>query len=236
MIFAFLSFSFLVCNAQVELEVNKSGVYRAKQEAQDFVASNIVAEPEALKYIERFSEAISSPYSLILVEKSEKIIKMTGFFEVLKEVNEKAILFNSNENKVVFVEINEERKEKSFLLIFGLISITLMILSNILIRRKRNRVLLTASFAVSTTLILSFFITAVLVIVFASIAAFKSTLTFAPVFAFASVFISVAAFVSIVIAFLSVIAFTESYRSYKGFVAIYYMLIAVYFIFMFLGI
>jgi hypothetical protein len=143
-----LFFVATVCSAQVELEANKKGKYRVKEDAQEYATSSITAEPEAIRYIESFSEAIENPNSFISIDKSEKIIKMTGLFKASKEFKEKGVLFNSDENKIVFIEKKEEREEKSFILILAIISVVLIIISNILYNKNKRDSLL-ATFAVA---------------------------------------------------------------------------------------
>ncbi len=203
-----LFFVATVCSAQVELEANKKGEYRVKEDAQEYATSSITAEPEAIRYIESFSKAIYNPNSFIVIEKSKKTIKMTGLFKALKDFKEKGILFNSDENKIVFLEKKEEREEKSFILIFVIISIILMIILNMMFKKDIG--------------------VAAAITAFGAAAAFAAAAITAGV-AFIAALIGVGAALTLVFALAK-----NNHKKYKIAVIIYYTSMALYFIFMFL--
>jgi len=188
-----------ICNAQI-VEKNSSGDYRVALEQEEWQKTGIRAEEEVWDYTEFFPEAIANPNSRISVEESERIVKMTGLFKALKEVEEKGIIFNSDENKITFIE-PEKEEEESFVLIFAFVSVFFMLIANILFKIKN-----------------SFFAAAAAV---AAAAAFVAA--------------AAAAFVTAVTAAAFVTGDINN-KGYKVFVIIYYIFMAAYFIFMFLGI
>jgi len=208
-----------ICNAQI-VERNSNGDYRVVIEEEKWQGVGVVAEEEAWFYIKFFPEAISNPNSLISVEKSERIMKITGLFKALKKVEEKNILFNPNENKIVFVEEEEEKEEKSFILVFALASVLLMFASNISFKMK-NSFWGSAAFAAAFVAAAAFAVAAAVAVAVAVAAAA----------AFAA---AVAAAVAVAVAVA--VAADINNKGYKFFVTIYYIFMSAYFIFIFLGI
>ncbi|MDD3711324.1 MAG: hypothetical protein PHP37_01865 [Patescibacteria group bacterium] len=136
-LFVFFVFTFvaIICSAQVELEGNKEGVYRVKEDTQEWAPSKITAEYEAIKYINKFSQAISSPDTPILAERSEEVLKLKLIFKKLVEVKERFIFYNSQTNNIDYIEtLPAEREESSYLILFSIASILLMVVSNILFK------------------------------------------------------------------------------------------------------
>jgi hypothetical protein len=140
-LFFLMFFVVTLCSAQI-LEKSNQGEYRIVHEKEEIYweKTNITFDKKSQRYIKHFFEAIQNPDSFIVVEESKKISRMTGVFKVLKEKKERGILFDSKENKVVFLEKKEEGEGKSFLLVFAIISIILMIISNIFSKKEKAHV------------------------------------------------------------------------------------------------
>lgn len=132
-----LLFSIFVCQAQVKLEVNGSGEYRAKS-TPDYVESGISADSAAMEYIDYFPQAVSNPMSIVPVGETEKIKKMTTLFKALKEIKKSGIIYDLSTNEIVLSETRALEEETSFSLIFGLISISFMILFEIFNKKKND--------------------------------------------------------------------------------------------------
>lgn len=199
------------CSAQMKLEKNNKGDYRFKTDTLEWVNTNIVAEPEAIRYIKNFSQAISAPNSFILIEKSEKILKMVGPFKALKKTTERGIYFDSSENKIVFIEKKEELEIITPLLIFGMLSVILMIISSILKKEKRAYAALTTAALAALVVALTTFIVATVITALVAATALGAALVVA--------------------------ATAESnHKASKIFVVIYYIIMTAYFILMFSGI
>jgi len=95
LVFLILFFITTVCSAQIELESNKEGVYRIKEDTyyikedtQGWVSSGVIAEFESVDYIDKFFQAINNPGTPVLVEREEKILKLRLVLKELIEVKE----------------------------------------------------------------------------------------------------------------------------------------------------
>jgi hypothetical protein len=176
---AFFVFVFVatICSAQVELEGNKEGVYRIKENTQEWAPSEITAEPEAVKYIDNFSQAISAPDIPILVGQSEKILKLKPVFKKLVEVEEHFIVYKEDGDSIGFFIKVKKREEPSYLILFSIASILLMVISNILFKKSCD----VAAFAAFVAAFAAAF-------TFAAFAAFVAAFTFAVTAAFAATF------------------------------------------------
>ena len=71
--------------AQIKLEANGDGDYRVEE--KEWRSSEITAEPDALQYLERFSQAIESPGTPILVGKEIEILRLKPVFKILVEAD-----------------------------------------------------------------------------------------------------------------------------------------------------
>ncbi len=80
-----LLFVTTVCSAQIKLEANGDGDYRVEE--KEWRSSEITAEPDALQYLERFSQAIESPGTPILVGKEIEILRLKPVFKILVEAD-----------------------------------------------------------------------------------------------------------------------------------------------------
>jgi hypothetical protein len=209
---AFFVFVFVatICSAQVELEGNKEGVYRIKENTQEWAPSEITAEPEAVKYIDNFSQAISAPDIPILVGQSEKILKLKPVFKKLVEVEEHFIVYKEDGDSIGFFIKVKKREEPSYLILFSIASILLMVISNILFKKSCDVATLAATFAVTAAFVAAF--------TFAAFAA-----TFAFVFAAAFAFVAAVAFVAAAFADIN----------YKVASIIFYILMVVHIILLF---
>jgi hypothetical protein len=209
---AFFVFVFVatICSAQVELEGNKEGVYRIKENTQEWAPSEITAEPEAVKYIDNFSQAISAPDIPILVGQSEKILKLKPVFKKLVEVEEHFIVYKEDGDSIGFFIKVKKREEPSYLILFSIASILLMVISNILFKKSCDVATLAAAFTFAVT------------------AAFVAAFTFAVTAAF------VAAFAATFAAFAAAFAATAAYKDYKVVFIIFYILMAIHIILLFI--
>jgi hypothetical protein len=123
-------------SAQVKLEGNKEGVYRIDEDAQEWVPSKIAAEPEAIKYLDKFFQAISNPGEKILVEMSEKRLRLKLPFRREVEFKKSFIFYNTQTNNIEYAEDDPVLKEEpSYLILFSITSILLMVIFNILFKK-----------------------------------------------------------------------------------------------------
>ncbi|MDD3711322.1 MAG: hypothetical protein PHP37_01855 [Patescibacteria group bacterium] len=207
-LFVFFLFIFVttICSAQAKLQVNKEGVYRVQADSIEWVNAEITAHPEALRYDLKFSEAIANPGKEILGERSEKILRLKLPFKKQVEVKKYFIIYDSQTKNIGYLEATPVRKEEpSYLILFSIISILLMIISNILYKKGLD------GFAA--------FAAAAVVVAFAAAAAVAAfAVAVAATFAFAF-----AAFATFAFAFAAV-----AEKDYKVFSVIFYILMAVH--------
>ncbi len=208
-VFLVLLFTTMVCSAQVSLEQSKqTGKYRAEVKSpEEWEKPGIVAEEYAMKYIKYFPQATSNPDSFLLVYKWKETIKMVGPFKALKMHVEEGILFNSEKNKIFFIEKKELREERSFLFIFSILSVIFMIISSILFSINKKRATDFVAIAAYVAIVAAF-------IAFVSGALQSGLLLFlAVVFAASSL--------------------TEKFKNYVISVILYYILMVLCFIYLF---
>ncbi len=216
-LFLIILFAF-ACNAQIALEVNNDGDYRSKS-SEGWSLTGFKASDEALPYIKSFPKAINNPNDSIFIKQSRDFKKMENLFSVLVVNKKRGILYDFDDNIVLFFEKETKEEEKSFLLVFALISTFFMVLSNILVKKRF------ISFFISILFIIISFIFAVLAISFSPFVVAKHLIIITSVFAFLSApgaLASVAAY--------------DNFKTYKIFVSIYYIFMIMYFICMFLGV
>ena len=130
----FLLLVSVVCNSQI-LEKSASGKYRMS--AEKWEASEITVKPEAQKYDSCFAKAISNPNKKILVERSEKFLKLKLLF--LKKVNvEKSFIIYDNKTKSInYIKAAPViEQETSYLILSFVFLLFLMIRSNILFKKR----------------------------------------------------------------------------------------------------
>ena len=187
-----------ICSAQI-LEKSASGKYRISTEKWESLS--ITIKPEAQKYNSCFAEAILNPDKKILVERSEKILKLKLLFKAKKEVKESFIIYNSSTKQISCVELKQQKEETSYLILFGIASLILMIISNALYKKSRTMSAVTAA-------VVTFFA------VFAVAAAFAVAVTAAVVTFFAAVAAAFAAAFALV---------DKKHKDYKIFSIIFYI-------------
>ncbi len=96
-------------------------------------------DPEAEQYENHFVRAIQNPDSAFFINKIEKTVKITGFFENDVKIVERGICFDSKQNKIIFIEKEEEKEKKdSLLFLFGILSIIMIIISDNLLLKYKN--------------------------------------------------------------------------------------------------
>ncbi len=122
--------------AQVQLEVNEYGKYAVRVDSS--IPVETTAEPEAVKFVGYFDIAVLNPNEFISLENHRYVVRMTSIFEALKYETEYGIVYNSQDNQIVYSK-NEhpEARVGSCLLIFALLSLLLMIITNIFIKEDR---------------------------------------------------------------------------------------------------
>lgn len=160
----------IICSAQI-LEKSVDGEYRIS--IGEWKSLGITVKPEAQKYDSCFTEAISNPNKKILVKESEKkFLKLKFLFKKRVEVKEKFIVYNSKTKTINYLEVTTEKEEVNYVILFGVISLILMIISNVLYKKDRISLgfalnltflsaIVTAFFTISS-LFLSFFLNALL--------------------------------------------------------------------------
>jgi hypothetical protein len=121
----------IFCGAQVHLELNQYGEFRVGDFGR-WENSHIFFEQEALEYLNRFPEAVANPGEFILTQEKAGISKLKPLFKKVVSVEKKGVVYNENEKMIRLAEKEEEREEKSYLIIFSVISIILMISANLI--------------------------------------------------------------------------------------------------------
>lgn len=238
-----IAFFTTICGAQIRLEKSSNEAFRLKEDSLEWQTSNVVAEPEAVQYIESFSKAIAAPDSIIFIEITGKIIKMSGPFTSLDEVTGKGIAFNSKENKIVFVEKKEKQEVKSPLFVLGALSVVFMILANLILKKKDqfrsilafiSTIFASVTFAFAVTKTISDF--ASNTESFATMA-INSILTVYFSFPLVVLFMIFLGIIIITCGFTAFTLFnTKDYRIFRLSSVIYGIIMAAYFVFIFSGI
>lgn len=147
-LFFTLIFVATICGAQIKLQANKEGVYRLKTDSLEWVDSEITAQSEALRYVEKFTEAISKPQQRILVERSENILKLKFLFKAEMVCKESFIIYNNHTKNIDYVDgVPIKKEESSYLILFSVGTILLMVASNLLHEKKKGFSVIFAAFA-----------------------------------------------------------------------------------------
>lgn len=167
LLFLVIIFMTAICTAQVKLEVNKEGAYRVPATVE-WTVSVITADQEAIKYIDKFPQAIQG-HAPIIVWRKEKVLKQKLIFNKLVEVEEHWIFYNSQTKNIDYIKGPPSKEERfSLFILLGLISVIFMIISEIKLKKKDQGLAAGAAFigfvfavlAIVFTLILSFFLSA----------------------------------------------------------------------------
>ena len=177
-----LFFMATICSAQVHLDRNQDGKFRRSIEAvEKWEKSEISADTLAMNYIDKFPQAISSPGERILAERSEKTLRLRSLFKKEVEFREYFILYNNQTNNIDCLEGDPvEKEEPSYLVLFSLTSILLMIISNILFKkghRGASEIATIATAIAITAIAAAIAVIAALVAAIAVIAAFVAAIT-----------------------------------------------------------
>jgi hypothetical protein len=123
-------FAVITCNAQIHLERNQGGKYRADKE--DWDKSDITADTLSMDYSEYFTEAIENPNMPVLVGENEVLIELRLIFKKLVKIQRMEIIYSNLDKNISSIEsIGEEKEEFSKLSLMLAISIFLVLLSNI---------------------------------------------------------------------------------------------------------
>ncbi len=148
LLFIFLFFLVTICNAQIKLESNKEGTYRVKEKTEEWIPSEITSDLEAIKYLDKFYQAIQNPGTAILVERNEKKLKLKLVFKKLVETEEQFIVYKEASNNIHFFTNVETKEESSYLILLSITSMFLMIISNALYKRRKDGAAAAFAFAV----------------------------------------------------------------------------------------
>lgn len=203
-----------VCQAQMKLEVNKSGEYRAKSAPNEYAESSISADSAAMEYVVHFLEAVAKPMSLISVDTTEEIKKMITPLKALKEIKKIIIVYDSSTKTIVLSETRTLEEGTSFALVFGLMSVFSMVLFQIFNKRKRRTY---PYFLIITLLILIFFLPDLV-----------------PALSLLAMFI---ALIALLVVFIILAVFDGAInKTCRIMIKLYYVAMVAYFVFMFLGI
>lgn len=205
-----LAFFFVttICSAQIELEGNKEGVYRVKEDTQEWALSGITAEFEAIKYVDKFPQAINDPGTPILVKQDKKVLKLKPVFKELVEVKKNFIIYNNSTEAINYLETKETKEEFSYLVLIIVASLILIIISTILFKKAKKH-----------SLSIIFFAAIVAALSFAL--AFVNIELFFPFLLVLGVFSAFA-----VIAFISFVATGQTKNAYIA-LGVYYFLIVI---------
>ena len=141
----FLTFVSIVCQAQT-VEKNDKGEYRVVPENSEWQPIGITAQGEAGNYPEYFSEAIANPGEPITIQEEKRVMRYRLVFKKLVKVERKQIVYDDSIGTISLVESEEQREEKSSLIIMFFLSIVSMITSNLLSRKKITLAVFVATF------------------------------------------------------------------------------------------
>lgn len=167
------------------------------------------ASKKAMEYRSDFYKAITNPGKKILVEQTEKFLRLKSFFKKEVKTKDYFIIYNQNTKNIDYLETEPlVNTQDSHFLLFDIFLILFMITSNILF--KKEHFFFSFCFAVFA---ISFFV----VLVLTSAIAIPTE---------ASVFVGVATFIFTFL-FIGNIVFWEKNKSYKILSIIFYSLIVV---------
>lgn len=133
----------IVSNAQIELEV-KDGAYRAKDSS--WTSSGITADPEAMKYVKKFPQAIEEPDTPILVKEGEVVgFSLKSFLKKERKLKNHFIVYKKN-NISFFKEV-EMIDMSLYIIIMIIFSGLSLIISNLTYNKRFSGVLISLSLA-----------------------------------------------------------------------------------------
>lgn len=208
----FIAFLALNAGAEEIIEISEHGDYHIKDIEIEWGNVKIKVDPMTRPYKKFFIQAITNPNCVITVEKKEKIQRMVGLFKKMIDVEKKCIMYDTNENKIIFVSLKEKQEKRSFLLLPFLISLLFWALLQFFGKTDRVIVVFAVLFFIATlaAIINSFFYPF-----------------------FVATIIMVLAFAIIIMAFWALIF--ANYPQYQKSVNVYYIFIILYFISVFIG-
>lgn len=134
--FVLLGFLIISANAQI-VQKNEEGQYRIISQNK-WENTEIRVEKDAQAYINFFSEAISRPGTVVIVEKNKKILKLKLMFKKLVETKEKGIKYDETKQIIRIIKTTEQKEEPSYLILLGVIPLILMVTANILLKKYRR--------------------------------------------------------------------------------------------------
>jgi hypothetical protein len=165
-----ISFSVL---AQSQLQQGEDGTFRLKHKEQCFKDVNITATKDAEQYIEFFPQAVAHPGDTIpLGAEIKSAIKMNSLFYGLQEIRSgEGIICNNNLISCTGGCIIKMEEVFCPIIILAIISLLLMVLSNITLNKKAPGSALVSAFAafiIVTTFVFSLNALAALIFAFLS--------------------------------------------------------------------
>jgi hypothetical protein len=125
----------MFCSSQVHLEVSQYGDYRVYDFGK-WRNSYIVSDQEATNHLSYFPEAVASPNKFILIEEEKRILRFEPVFKKVLSIERKGIIYSDDEKRIRFIEAEEKKKESSYLLLFSMTSIFLMLLASLIYRKN----------------------------------------------------------------------------------------------------
>ncbi len=209
----------VICNSQI-VQKNEKGGYRVVEQG-DLMWENtdIKMEGNAHLFVDSFSLAITHPGQPVVLWQKTRVIKFKPVFKKLLIVEGMALIYDDSKGILSLVDLEANpREENSYLIIFFLALIFMMLLSNIFI--NKDLYFLGDVFSLTTALLIVIWI-----IIFADF--FDSTwnngIRYNIIFAVLSF---IAAFMVFVV--------SDDKKVYKAVSIIFYILILTFIIFLFI--
>lgn len=209
-----------ISNAQIKVQKDKILGYVP---INDFPEANFTAAPEAFKYALSFDQAIAKPGKKILVD-SFRVVNTKIFFKKPFDVTRIFIVYNYEENNINLIkDIPNKRDDTFYLVLFGAISIFLMILSGVL---SRYRIIS------NMVMIINVFLVAIIALNSAHLALFGLISNTINITSFVSCFSAIIA--GIFSSLASIALASKDQEKYKRIVIIFYVLMSVHIVLMFI--
>lgn len=114
-----------VCNAQI-VEKNNEGRFRLVVDEDEWQKTDISADEKTRYYTGFFPKAIELPGTPILVERSEKIVKLKPLLKKVVEVEEYFIVYDDVSKRINYLALDKKSEEaSSIFLLPGIIAFLL---------------------------------------------------------------------------------------------------------------
>lgn len=204
-----------ICSSQI-VQKNEKGDYRVIEQGNStWKNTDIKMEGNAHLFVDSFPSAIAHPGQPVVLWQKNKIIKFKPVFKKLVTIEGMALVYDDSQGVMSLIDLKENpREESSYLILFVLVPIFMMLLSNIFMKKDLRLLRDVSSFIVFFLL----FIGIIIVVNF-----FNSVWYYVVLFAFLSM-----------VTALIVFAKSDDKKTYKVASIIFYISMLVCAIFLFI--